>query len=434
MIPTRQSVWVAGAWAAAGAVVAWLPAAREAWVWTGCGLALLGVADWLGARWRKPPTVERRLPGRFAVGQPGEVRVTVVNPGKVPARVRWFDGIPPGAEAPLLPVEASVAAGRRTQFTYQVSLFRRGPVTFGPLHGRVMSPGGFWWRGFRAGCDEQVRVYPDYAPVLRLALLAMDHRPEPMGIIRRSQAGVSREFHQLRDYREGDSLAQVDWKATSRHVQLISREFEEQRNQTVICLLDTGRRMRAFDGALPQFDHCLNAALLVSYVALRQGDLVGVQGFGGNDRWLPPVRGVHAMNDLLNHLYDYETTAEPSDFPDAVEKLMLRQRRRALVVLMTNLRGEDTVELLPALRVLRTRHLPLVASLRERSVDSLRRQPVAGFNDSLVFAAAEGYLAERRRVLSNLGREGIITVDATATDLPVALANRYLEIKRSARL
>jgi len=162
--------------------------------------------------------------------------------------------------------------------------------------------------------------------------------------------------------------------------------------------------------------------------------MVGVQGFGGSDRWLPPVRGLHSMEDLLNHLYDYETTAQPGDFSDAVEKLMMRQRRRALVVILTNLRGEDTSELLPALRVLRSRHLPLVASLREQGVDELRRALVGDFRSALVFGAAEGYLAERRRLLHNLGRAGVITVDATAAELPVALANRYLEIKRAARL
>ncbi|HEY1123247.1 MAG TPA: DUF58 domain-containing protein, partial [Haloferula sp.] len=293
---------------------------------------------------------------------------------------------------------------------------------------------GLWRMRHTAGVAEEVKVYPDYEPVLKFALLAMQARQEQMGIVRKSFAGSSRDFHQLREYREGDPMSQIDWKATSRRVTLISREFQEQRNQTVIFLTDTGRRMRAMDGELPQFDHCLNAMLLLSYVALRQGDQVGVQAFGGTNRWLPPVKGAHSMSVLLNHLFDYQTTPEPSDFAAAAESLLARQKRRALVVVMTNLRGEDSSELIPALRLLRSKHLVMLASLRERSVEDARVKPIDEFSDALRFAAAERYDAERAQVLTTLQGFGILTLDVPAQQFPVALANRYLDIKAAGRL
>lgn len=293
---------------------------------------------------------------------------------------------------------------------------------------------GLWRMRHTAGVAEEVKVYPDYEPVLKFALLAMQARQEQMGIVRKSLAGSSRDFHQLREYREGDPMAQIDWKATSRRVTLISREFQEQRNQTVIFLTDTGRRMRAMDGELPQFDHCLNAMLLLSYVALRQGDQVGVQAFGGTNRWLPPVKGAHSMSVLLNHLFDYQTTPEPSDFAAAAESLLARQKRRSLVVVMTNLRGEDSSELIPALRLLRSKHLVMLASLRERSVEDARTAAIDEFSDALRFAAAERYDAERAQVLSTLHGFGILTLDVPAQQFPVALANRYLDIKAAGRL
>ena len=130
------------------------------------------------------------------------------------------------------------------------------------------------------------------------------------------------------------------------------------------------------DGGVPQFDHILNAILLVAHVALRQGDQVAVKSFGGTDRWLPPMKGSHAMPVLLNHLYDYQTTPAPSDFAEAVEKLMARQRRRSLVILLTNLRGEDGKELLPALQALKSRHLVLLASMREGVVQEAISEPI----------------------------------------------------------
>jgi len=255
-----------------------------------------------------------------------------------------------------------------------------------------------------------------------------------MGIVRRARAGASQDFQQLRDYRDGDPLARIDWKASSRRQLLISRSYQEQRNQSVVFLLDTGRRMRALDGGVPQFEHVLNAILLVAHVALRQGDHVAVKSFGGSDRWLPPIKGTHAMPVLLNHLYDYQTTPAPSDFAGAVEQLMGRQRRRSLVILLTNLRGEDGKELIPALQVLKTRHLVLLASMREQVVENAVVDPVHSFSSALKFLAADRYRQERREILANLGARGILTLDSTAGEFAVALANTYVDVKAVGRL
>jgi len=279
-----------------------------------------------------------------------------------------------------------------------------------------------------------VKVYPNYEPVIRFALLAMQQRESPMGIVRRARAGSSRDFHQLRDYRDGDPLSQIDWKASSRRQMLISRDFQEQRDQSIVFLLDTGRRMRALDGGVPQFDHVLNAVLLVAHVALRQGDQVSVKSFGGSDRWLPPMKGSHAMPVLLNHLYDYQTTPAPSDFSGAVGQLMARQRRRSLVILLTNLRGEDGKELVPALQVLSTRHLVLLASMREGVVQDAMSEPVESFPAALRYLAAGRYVQERREILAGLGAAGVLTLDSTAKEFPIALANSYYDIKAAGRL
>ncbi len=424
----------AGAWLLFGALVSWRREWAGAWAWSGVVAAGLLALDAAWARWQRAPGFSRRLPGRFAVGEPAEIELRIENRSATMAEFEVFDGLPETAEAEELPLRVRIPARRRGDFRYPATQLVRGEVCFGPAHVRRKSPFGFWWRRWKLGGVESVRVYPDFAPVVRLALAAMENLSEPSGILKRHRAGVSREFHQLREFHEGDSLAQIDWKATSRHRQLISREFEEQRNQAVVFLLDTGRRMRAIDGRLPQFDHCLNAALVLAWVALRQGDQVGVQGFGGSDRWLPPQRGGHAIAAVLNHLYDYQTTAAPSDFAQAAERLMQRQRRRAMVVMLTNLRGEDAAELRPALRMLRGRHLVVLGSLREQSVETLRRTPVERFGEALRFGAAEAYVAERRQLLRGLEGEGVVTVDVPAAEFPVALAKRYLEIKRTARL
>jgi len=434
MSPTSRLLALAMAWLLLAVIAAVLPWLMLPWLVLG-GVGALGVlADAILVHGRKPIGVQRRLPGRFALGEAGEVRLILRNEGRGPAKLELFDGIPPGAVAPALPWTGEVPASREVRVFHPVTLSERGEAVFGPVHVRRFSPMGFWTRKTLHLADETVKVYPNYEPVIRFALLAMQHRESPLGIVRRPRAGSSRDFHQLRDYRDGDPLAQIDWKASSRRQMLISRDYQEQRNQSVVFLLDTGRRMRALDGGLPQFDHILNAILLVSHVALRQGDQVAVKSFGGSDRWLPPVKGSHAMPVLLNHLYDYQTTPAPSDFSGAVEQLMARQRRRSLVILLTNLRGEDGKEMVPALQVLKSRHLVLLASMRERTVEDSISDPVESFSSALKFLAADRYVQERREILATLGALGILTLDSTAQEFAVALANCYFDIKAAGRI
>jgi uncharacterized protein (DUF58 family) len=434
MSPTFRLLACSTAWLLLAVVAVLVPAVLPFWKWLGIVAAACAVVDaaWV---WRFPPLeIRRRIPGRFALGESGEVALILRNDQRQTARIDIFDGIPQGAVADVLPWSGEVPPNREIRVIYPVKLMERGEVEFGPVQIRRISPLGLWARKSLHLAPERVKVYPNYEPVIRFALLAMQNRESPMGIVRRARAGSSRDFHQLRDYRDGDPLSQIDWKASSRRQVLISRDFQEQRDQSIVFLLDTGRRMRALDDGVPQFDHVLNAILLVAHVALRQGDQVSVKSFGGTDRWLPPMKGSHAMPVLLNHLYDYQTTPAPSDFAAAVGKLMARQRRRSLVILLTNLRGEDGKELLPAMQVLNTKHLVLLASMREGIVQDAFADPVDSFPSALRYLAADRYVQERREILAGLGASGILTLDSTAREFPVALANCYFDIKAAGRL
>ncbi|MDA7617561.1 DUF58 domain-containing protein, partial [Akkermansiaceae bacterium] len=314
--------------------------------------------------------------------------------------------------------------------SYPITLSQRGEIDFGKTHIMMTSLLGFWSRGVKIGDKGKVKVYPNYQPVLSYALMAMAHRQEHTGIIRKNRAGLSRDFHQLRDYQMGDSLSQIDWKASSKRQSLISRDFQEQLDQSVILMLDCGRRMRTIDGEISQFDHCLNAMLLISYVALRQGDQVGILSFGGTDRWLPPVKGASSMTTVLNHLYDYETSPFPSDFSEAAERLLKHQQRRSMVVVMTNLRGEDSDELREPLKKLRQKHVVVLASLRESGIGEMMDKDLMSFEDALGYFAAHDYAAERQDVLTTLKADGVVTLDETAQQFPIALANTYLDTRQ----
>jgi uncharacterized protein (DUF58 family) len=294
-----------------------------------------------------------------------------------------------------------------------------------------------WQRTMRSGEPTAVRVYPDFAKVTQYNLLATDNRLSQIGVLLRRRRGEGLDFNQLREYRQGDSSRQIDWKASARHRKLISREYQDERDQRIVFMLDCGQRMRAAEGegtevSLSHFDYTLNALLLLSWVALRQGDAVGVATFSHPEsRYLAPRKSVGAVSAILNGVYDLEPTLSTPDYLTASEELTMRLRKRSLVVLLTNLRDEDDALLVPALRLLQRRHLVLLANLRETSLDRLSRAPIENLDDALTFGAAAEYLRARGRNLQRLRHAGVQVLDAYPEKLPTLLVNKYWEIKRA---
>ena len=147
-----------------------------------------------------------------------------------------------------------------------------------------------------------------------------------------------------------------------------------------------------------------------------------------------PVKGITPINHLFNPLYDIQPTSQAPDYAAAATRLLLRQKKRALVVLITNLRDEDNADLLPAIGLLRQKHLVLVASMREQALDRELEQAVTGFDQALRHAATRDYLQQREQAVDGLKSSGVLCVDVIPQDLSVALVNQYMDIKASGRL
>ena len=192
--------------------------------------------------------------------------------------------------------------------------------------------------------------------------------------------------------------------------------------------------MRAAEpGELAHFDQGLNAILLLSYVALRQGDSVSVGTFGtGAERlsqWFGPAKGVGEINQVLNLLYDLEPSTETPDYTAAATEVLNRHRRRSLVVIVTNVRGEDDEELMPAVMLLGRRHLVLVVSLRERAVAALRDSDISTLEEAVRSAAAHRFERDRQNLVHRLRGRGAMVLDVEPNRLSAEVVNAYLDIK-----
>lgn len=434
MRPTLRLVTALLMWAAIGAAAPVVSIISMVWPWLGVALGVLGLIDAIRLHLSPAPEATRALPPRLAQGTPHDVRLTLRHSGKRALRVTILDRVPPEAETTGQPWIANVPPGQKLTLDYALTLRPRGLYNFGALQVRWDSPWSFWHRHADTGEPASIRVYPNYQPIVRHALLALANRETADGLQHRQRQGASRSFHQLRDYQEGDSLATVDWAATSRRMSLISREYREERNQHVLLAIDCGRRLRAVEDGLPQFDHALNALLLLAYLALRQGDHVSVLGLGEEVLYFPPRRGVGAITLLLDHIANYQTSDHSTDFAAAAAQLQARQKQRALLVIVTNLRSEDPEPLVPALQLLRRRHLTVLASLQDNALDAALKTEPQDFDGALATATANFQQHERELALATLRATGTDVLDTTARELPIALAQHYLDIKRRGRL
>ncbi len=430
--PAPRLGWLAVACAALGlaASAGWLPAL----VWqVAVAAALLALALDL-ARLRAAPTPQarRRMHDTWAIGV--ERPVTLDLDGQRRQRLDVFD-LHPGAWAMRhLPRRIDLVPGETASFEYSLRPNVRGDSQFDGVQLRMHSPWGLWWQSRLAGEVQRVRVFPNFAPLAKFAMFSAEQASRLVGAHVKRRRGEGTDFHQMREYRVGDSLRQIDWKATARARRLISREYQDERNQQLVLMLDTGRRLMARDGELSHFDHVLDAALVVAYLALRQGDGVGLLASGGESRWVPPQRGVGAIDNLLRASYALQPQPVATDFLAAATELSLRQRRRSLVMLVTNLRDEDMDDLLAAVRMLRGRHLVCVASLREGSLEQALGEEVEDLSGAIRAGATALYLEQRVAAHEALRNHGVMVLDVGCDQLAASLVEKYLAVKRDGLL
>lgn len=432
MRPAPLLIALLALWGLSGFAVLFAGVPLLAWQATGIALVLLSLLDALLLRRRATPQVSRGIPEALPLGIERDVTLRVESLSR--QRIDVFDLHPGAWPVQGLPQSLKLAPASASTFSYRLRPTVRGDALFEGVQLRLASSLRLWRQSRVAGVPQRVRVYPNFAPLTKFALFSAEQASRLVGAHLKRRRGEGTDFNQMREYRVGDSLRQIDWKATSRSRKLISREYQDEKNQQLVMLLDTGRRMMAQEGELAHFDHVLNAALVVSYLALRQGDAVGLFASGGMSRWVAPKRGMATIDTLLRASYDLQPQPVATDYLAAATELSLRQRRRSLVMLVTNVRDEDIEDLLAAVRLLQKRHLVCVASLRERSLDEALGEEVRDLPDAIRAGAVARYLEQRTAAHEALRSHRVMVLDVASEELPAALVERYLAVKRDGLL
>jgi len=192
--------------------------------------------------------------------------------------------------------------------------------------------------------------------------------------------------------------------------------------------------MRAMEKNVSYFDYALNALLLSSYIALDKGDAVGVMTFSGEPSWLKPIKGKTCINTLLNHLYVLDTSTQSSDYVDAAESLLKKHRKRSLIILLTNVRDEDSNDLERAVEILSKQHLVMVVALQERLLESVNELPINTTADTMLYAGTKQFEQNRKKMLALLKAKNVSVVDATHKNIHIKLVTEYLRLKQVGKI
>lgn len=389
---------------------------------------------------RKTPrglTVARSFDKRFAIGDANEVILDIENSTERIFHLKIKDEYP--AEMTLgeeREAEFSVDAQTTAEFTYMLTPPRRGRYEFGRTAVRYLSRFGLAWCQTDLGEAQSVKVYPNMRRAREMELKALGARSF-LAIQRRAvRRGEGREFESMRDYVRGDELRHISWTATARRSKLTTRQYQIERDQTVIIALDAGRLMTGRIGDETKFDTAIHASLALMSACARAGDNCGLVVFGRQiHKYLPPKRGVGHIDAVLEALHDLEPSLREPSYSRAFQFIASNLKKRAFVVILTDLVDKDSSkELINSLKLLRPRHLPLVVTIGDRDLNAAVSHGPPDLKDVFTQSAAEEIIHQRGSALRLVETLGGLALDVTGPTLATKLLETYLRVKERGML
>jgi uncharacterized protein (DUF58 family) len=401
--------------------------------------ALLLVLWWID--WSHLPrpaqlTVARAWSEPASLGAASTVQLEVQSEGHTEISLRVEDEVP----ASLRDRQAGgdmVIPGRGTgRLAYDILPKERGDVRMGRVFVRYGSRLQFAERRAVADVMQPLRVYPNLAEARKLRFYLLRSRQIELEKRLQHRVGGGRDFEGLREYRDGDELRDICWTATARRAKLVTKVYRPERSQSVWLVMDAGRLMRARAGAFTKLDHAVTAALGLAQVATAGGDAVGLLAYGRQvQAQIPAARGPGQLRNIFDQLALVHGEGLEADHARAADILLRSQRRRCLVVWLTDLaETAATPEVIESAGRLLPRHLVLFVALGQPDLESfLARRPDTARDMYRAVAGME--LAQRREVLlRQLHEQGALALEIMPGQLATGLVNQYLRIKEESLL
>ncbi len=395
-------------------------------------LVLAAVLDHFISRKPEGLNVARRFGRRFAIGDPTDVILEITNETGRNLRL-WVKDEYPAEMRPREDRETMfrIEHGELAEFTYALTPPKRGKYEFGTTAVRFSSRLGLVWCQTSLGTPDSVKVYPNMRRAREIELKAVGSNSF-LAMRRRSvRRGEGREFESMRDYVRGDELRHISWTTTARRGKLTTRQYQIERDQTIIIALDAGRLMTGRIGDETKFDTAVHAALALVSASTRGGDNCGIVVFGRKiRRSLPPKKGTAHVEGILEALYDLQPELIEPSYSRAFQYIAANTKKRSLVIILTDLIDrESSAELINSLVLLRPTHLPMVVTIGDRDLNSTVSEVPDSLEDVFVQSAAEEIIHHRDSALRHVETLGGLALDVTTQTLAPRLLQTYLKVK-----
>jgi uncharacterized protein (DUF58 family) len=373
----------------------------------------------------------RILPEKFSNGDQNPIRVTVENYYTFPIFIKIIDEIPLQFQMRNFNIERKLEATSKTELQYELRPTERGEYHFGKLNIYATSVFGLISRRFTFSNEAMIPTYPSFIQLRKYDLIAISNNLHQYGIKKIRRIGHTMEFEQIKEYVLGDDLRTINWKATAKSNQLMVNQFQDEKSQPIYAVIDKGRLMKMPFNGLSLLDYAINAALVISNVAIKKHDKAGVFTFSKKvENMVVAERRTSQMNLILEGLYNIKSDYFESDFGRLYGDVRRNITQRSLLLLYTNFETLDSLHRqLPYLKGMAKNHLLIVIFFKNTELNSLIENKAETIQQVYDKVIAEKFAFEKRLIVNELKKYGIYSILTTPENLTLDTINKYLEIK-----
>lgn len=399
----------------------------------GIGLLLsLLITDGILLFSKKEGVLAVRIMGnRLSNGDDNEIELNLENRYDFPILTEIIDEIPFEFQRRDINWALTLKAKSQKKFFYKLRPVKRGSYNFGAINVYVKSPLGFLKRRYRFDGDRNVAVYPSFLELRRYELAAFARKNFDLGVKKMRRIGNTMEFEQIKEYVQGDDTRFINWKASARRNNLMVNQYQDQKSQHIVSIIDKGRLMKMPFEQMTLLDYAINATLVVSNIAIKKQDKAGVMSFGNKiSGFIPADKRRNQMYRIQEFLYAQLTNYKESNFEVLQSFVESSVHQRSLLLLFTNFESVTGMKRqLAYFRQLNKKHVLIVIFFRNTELNKMMMNRSDSVRDVYKQVIAEKQYYEKSQIISELRRNGIHSVLTTPSNLTIDTINKYLEVK-----
>ena len=379
----------------------------------------------------KKPGAHRLIAERLSNSDRNPVTITIKNNYSFPVRIQIIEELPFQLQERRHTFRKQFGGGEEASFKYEIRPVERGAYNFGDILVYASSLLGLVRRRFTCEAEAIVPVYPSFVQMRKHELMAAFVQTHETGSKRMRKIGHSMEFEQIKDYAIGDDIRNINWKATARKGMMMVNNYTEQRSQQVYCIVDKGRLMKMPFDELSLLDYAINASLMLCNVSLYRQDRFGLMTFSNKlGSFLPADRTRGQLENVLKALYDQQTAFMESDYEMLYTSIRRLIKQRSLLVLFTNFESLSGLQRqLPYLKQIAKYHLLVVVFFENTEFEKLTTDRANDLEGVYIHTVAEKYMHEKKIIIKELQKNGIISILTPPHNVTVNTLNKYLELK-----